>query len=171
MSWVEWGHCWESPYGALLPLHFYRVENHIHLWDHWNITDVIDNLTLIWLFDLSKRMANTLGIIQQELLPAVICALYRAVLWVRLCAGRFLYANSFKIQSKSYVGVIILIFLEPKWNLWDINSRAKVSSHISLVSKFLGFPIHSSRHLKMWKEKPNSDIPGCFTIIKLYYNV
>lgn len=91
-----------------------------------------------------------------------------AKLRCRLCTGHILYDSSLKIQNK-YAGLVLLLllFYWKKMKFWDISTRAKVSTHISLVIKRLVFPIYFSRHLKMRKEKQNSDMPCCFIIINL----
>lgn len=90
--------------------HTSRVENHIQICDPWNITDVIDNLILIC-FTFQEDGKHPWNYTVGAVASSDLCHCYRAMLGIRLCVGCFLYANLFKIQSKSYELVLLFSFL------------------------------------------------------------
>lgn len=119
---------------------------------------------LIWLFYFSKRMESTLAIIPLVMISATL---------ERSCDAGFVLGTfcttahlRFRINMLGWY-YYYYYFIEKKMKFWDISTRAKVSTHISLGIKRLVFPIYFSRHLKMRKEKQNSDMPCCFIIINL----
>lgn len=125
------------------------VENHIQL----------NNIILIWLFYLSKRLEKKLIVMQLAVISAALKQCYET----GFVMGTFYMPDHLRFKINLLVWYyFVLISLKKKLKLWDIISELKFR-FVSLGFKHLDF----SRDLNMWKEKQNSDMLRCFILKKL----
>ena len=137
-----------SPQKTLLQSHFCGVQSHIQLWaleypwchQQYGIDPFKEDGKYLW--------NDTVGAVAYSDLCHHIEWCYEP----GFVLSTFCMPTHLRFRINLMGLVLWFSFYWGKNAIWDRSSRVKVSSHISSVIKFLVFPIHFSRQLRMLKK-------------------